>query len=213
MDTPLAVAVHNNIVISPVGSFVHANADPSQPWEHVSWDRNIYYPIRDEAEKFYTVLTGNCTFSEYRRMLGWDMNSLTEDPRFAADAPIQPEDFRLQRGSPAIDAGQDVGITRDFAGNAVPWGPAPDIGAHEYTAQDGDQEPNDSPQRPGIPTEFRDFALLAMSWMQDDCSKLNCWCEAADLNKDGFVDHFDLGTFAVHFSVTSGETPDACTPP
>jgi len=42
-------------------------------------------------------------------------------------------DFRLKEGSPAIDAGIDVGLSEDFEGNSVPEGSAPDIGAYEYT--------------------------------------------------------------------------------
>jgi hypothetical protein len=41
-------------------------------------------------------------------------------------------DFTLQSGSPAIMAGLNVGLTTDYAGNAVPS--VPDIGAYEYVA-------------------------------------------------------------------------------
>jgi hypothetical protein len=41
-------------------------------------------------------------------------------------------DYRLRADSPCINAGIDVGLTSDFEGNAVPKGPAPDIGAYEY---------------------------------------------------------------------------------
>ena len=39
-------------------------------------------------------------------------------------------DYRLQSTSPCIDAGTDVGLTEDYAGNPI-YG-APDIGAYEY---------------------------------------------------------------------------------
>jgi hypothetical protein len=42
-------------------------------------------------------------------------------------------DYRLLSSSPAIDAGTGVGLSRDFVGNPVPLGSAPDIGAYEYT--------------------------------------------------------------------------------
>lgn len=41
-------------------------------------------------------------------------------------------DFRLKPGSPAIDAGTDVGLDHDIVGAAVPQGKAPDIGPYEY---------------------------------------------------------------------------------
>ncbi|MCY3022274.1 MAG: right-handed parallel beta-helix repeat-containing protein [Planctomycetota bacterium] len=41
-------------------------------------------------------------------------------------------DFHLKPGSPAIDAGVDVGLDKDIAGTKVPQGNAPDIGAYEF---------------------------------------------------------------------------------
>ena len=41
-------------------------------------------------------------------------------------------DFRLQTGSPAIDAGLDIGLTSDYLENVVPYGTSPDIGVYEY---------------------------------------------------------------------------------
>lgn len=40
--------------------------------------------------------------------------------------------FRLKPGSPAIDAGMNLGYTRDFDDQAVPLGTAPDMGAFEF---------------------------------------------------------------------------------
>ena len=41
--------------------------------------------------------------------------------------------YHIPAGSPAIDAGLDVGITTDLDGNARPQGNGPDIGAYEFT--------------------------------------------------------------------------------
>jgi hypothetical protein len=40
--------------------------------------------------------------------------------------------YHLLPGSPAIDAGADVGLTSDYGSKHVPQGSAPDIGAYEY---------------------------------------------------------------------------------
>jgi len=59
----------------------------------------------------------------------WSDN-LVADPQFVDAAN---DNFHLQYGSPCIDAGTDVGLTQDYAGNTVPAGWAVDIGAYEYT--------------------------------------------------------------------------------
>jgi hypothetical protein len=46
-------------------------------------------------------------------------------------------DFTLQSGSPCIEAGVDVGLTQDYAGDAVPQGSVPDIGAYEWVGAGG----------------------------------------------------------------------------
>jgi hypothetical protein len=46
---------------------------------------------------------------------------------------VEEGDYRLQLGSPAIDAGAELGYAFDIQGYAVPAGQAPDIGAYEYT--------------------------------------------------------------------------------
>lgn len=51
--------------------------------------------------------------------------SSNADPKFKSTT-----DFRLQSGSPAINAGTDVGLTTDYAGNPIKG--LPDIGAYEF---------------------------------------------------------------------------------
>jgi len=55
--------------------------------------------------------------------------NINADPLFVStSAP----DFHLQPTSPCIDAGTYMGLTQDYAGNPVPLGSAPDIGAYEH---------------------------------------------------------------------------------
>ena len=53
------------------------------------------------------------------------------DPRFLN---LAGQDLHLLSSSPAIDAGVDLGYKLDFDTHPVPAGPAPDLGAFEYTA-------------------------------------------------------------------------------
>lgn len=134
LDAPLTAKVYNNIIVDPKYSAFFVEADPNLPWSEVSWDHNIYWSSVGQMINFETVRTPKLGFKLHEDILGWDMNSIVADPRFVSLLRLLPEDFRLQAGSPAIDAGEDVGLARDFDGNPVPWGLAPDIGAYEYTS-------------------------------------------------------------------------------
>ena len=58
-----------------------------------------------------------------------DHNLLGVNPMFVNAAG---HNFRLLAGSPAINAGVNVGLTLDYDGMVVPIGPLPDIGAFEF---------------------------------------------------------------------------------
>ena len=45
---------------------------------------------------------------------------------------ISKQDFHLQQGSPAIDAGMRLNHRVDFDGNSIPVGTSTDIGAFEF---------------------------------------------------------------------------------
>ena len=57
------------------------------------------------------------------------------------------KDFSLQDGSPAIDAGLDLGYTEDFEDNPVPQGTVPDMGAFD-PGSSGPPPPNPPPPSP-----------------------------------------------------------------
>lgn len=89
-----------------------------------SMNNNIYYQV-DPTQPIVYVLENYTMdeWSEYQTETGWDLNSPTpQDPMFVD--PLN-DDFHLQPGSPAIDAGMDVGLPFQ--------GIAPDIGAYEVS--------------------------------------------------------------------------------
>lgn len=76
-------------------------------------------------------------------------NQLQVDPKFAAAGPTIPAapDFRLQAGSPAINAGiAEARVNTDLPGSTRPQGAAYDIGAYEYVS--GTPTANGAPARP-----------------------------------------------------------------
>ncbi len=88
---------------------------------------------------YYTFEPGGATsasFSASRNLVynagacpAWDTGCINADPKFVN---IASRDFRLQPQSPAIDAGINTGLNRDYAGIIRPQGLAYDIGAHEF---------------------------------------------------------------------------------
>jgi hypothetical protein len=65
---------------------------------------------------------------------GLEAHGLYGDPAFTVDPATidaDPAGFAPQASSPAIDHGTDAGYTVDFAGNPIPAGAGPDIGAFE----------------------------------------------------------------------------------
>jgi len=55
--------------------------------------------------------------------------NISQDPVFI-DA--SNDNFKLQKTSPCLYAGTDIGLTEDYLGNSVPAGGSVDIGAYEY---------------------------------------------------------------------------------
>jgi hypothetical protein len=83
------------------------------------------------AERSNFIQWGNAfgsTYAVWEAVVG-NTYSVKSDPQLVNPANA---DFHLQPTSPAINAGTNVGLTRDYAGTSVPQGSAPDIGAYEY---------------------------------------------------------------------------------
>ena len=96
-------------------------------------DYNIYW--NSIASSPYDIGLTDYSWDSWNK-LGYDIHSLYNvDPFFQnyTGSYSQDIDFELQKSSPAIDAGIDVGLTSDYAGNPIS-GP-PDIGAYEYQSQ------------------------------------------------------------------------------
>jgi hypothetical protein len=124
--------IQNNIVVAgPGGGFLE---NPYRENEGNVIDHNVYYSsTASDAGTWQWKGRTYPTFESYREATGNDGGSMFEDPLFI-DAGAN--DFRLERGSPAIDAGAYLpqsGVD-DLGGEARLADGLPDIGAHELPA-------------------------------------------------------------------------------
>lgn len=103
--SPLTLTFYNNIVASHTVSLISS--------------REVH------LNAGHTLLWGN----EDNTVFGSD--PIVAPPRLANPGG---QDYHLLPGSPAIDAGVDVGLRDDIDGHTRPMGKAPDIGADEFEA-------------------------------------------------------------------------------
>lgn len=90
-------------------------------------DYNAYY--NPSVTNNFNWLGTAYNFSGYKTASSHDAHGLNSDPKFVSTSTPT---LSLQNTSPAINAGTDVGFTTDYAGNTVPSGPLPDMGAYEF---------------------------------------------------------------------------------
>jgi len=116
----------NNIVVGNGDSLIYVGQDSQE--DFVS-DYNCL--IRHSGPNLCNIGGTFKSWSEWQAN-GYDQHGLNADPQFLDPAN---GDFRLNRSSPAINAGTDVGLTSDIRGWPVPMHGIPDIGAYEYWEQ------------------------------------------------------------------------------
>jgi hypothetical protein len=95
-------------------------------------DKNIWYSTDDEW--YYDGSGGGNSLATWNAK-SYVTDDLNFDPLFTDAAN---NDFTLLSGSPARDAGVDVGLTTDFLGNPI-FNILPDIGAYELQTSAGYQ--------------------------------------------------------------------------
>ena len=93
----------------------------------VAIDNNLHWRADGNPNLFYGG-TGK-TWAQWKG-LGYDTHGVNSDPILVSPAAAN---FSLQSTSPAINAGTDVGLSMDIAGQHVPYGAAPDIGAYGWS--------------------------------------------------------------------------------
>ena len=89
-------------------------------------DNNCYYSTGNYNNAWHWDGTDYDTFADWKTNSGQDANAINVNP-YILDAANG--DFRLLMASLCINAGTDVGLTRDYRGRSIRH--APDIGAYE----------------------------------------------------------------------------------
>lgn len=129
-----SVSFKNNLIVNSGAS--HINFATGATNTGFESDYNLFYP--DGAAKFVKSVSYNFSGWQALSQVGFvfDPNSKIADPLFtnASGNFSAVTDFQLQPSSPAINAGTDVGLTEDYAGNPIVG--VPDIGAYEYQGSD-----------------------------------------------------------------------------
>lgn len=112
---PLLGKLVNNLILNPRTNFLYISSSVESPDFVVNF--NLFYTNSLLAVPFHIdnpgfALGANCLFS---------------DPLLASTSPVISSDFRLKSGSPAINAGTNVGLPYCQS--------SPDIGAFEFCNQ------------------------------------------------------------------------------
>jgi hypothetical protein len=116
------VDLKNNIIMNSGGA--KDMTFLQMPASIVTSDYNIVY----NANRATSILVGSTSYSwsGYKIASSQDVHSVNSDPLFEDSSNT---DFKLLTGSPAVNAGVNVGLTTDYLGNLIKS--SPDIGAYE----------------------------------------------------------------------------------
>ena len=118
------------------------------------FDYNQYYRTDDDDTQ---SLWAGVDFSDWQDST-MDASGAFGDPLFTNVGT----DFNLENSSPCIDAGTDVDLTSDYAGNPVPVHSIEDMGAYEF------QEVYPSTQATSITFSNVETTTLTVGWTRGD---------------------------------------------
>jgi hypothetical protein len=151
--------------------------------------------------------------------LNWGYGNINTDPLFVTgplgDYYLSQTDAGQLQDSPCVDTGSDLATNLDMTTNRnmlryttrtdeVLDRGIVDMGYH-YTAT-GEPCRFSDLVYDGI-INFSDFAILALSWLNEDCSEVGGWCGGADLTLDTHVDFDDLAAFVACWLIVDDEAP------
>ncbi len=125
--------IRNNIFFEAKTNAFYAPHWTKEQIDALLVDHNCWYQADGTMIRFKEQQYSMRQFERYRKEWRKEPHSIVARPDLV---DLQGRDFRLRPTSPCIDAGMDVGITRDITGTPVPQGGAPEIGATEFRSRD-----------------------------------------------------------------------------
>jgi predicted outer membrane repeat protein len=142
-----------------------------------------------------------------------DSNNIDDDPNFVTGRLghyyLSHTDAGQAEDSPCIDAGSDLAFKLGMVEYTTRTDDLPDTRMVDM----GYHYPLDREKcrfcdlfRDGI-INFRDYAIFAMNWLEDDCFNEDATCQGADLTFDSNVDFNDLTVFVECWLVEDTEAP------
>ncbi len=184
--------------VNIIDSIIWGNSAPVGPQLAIATESemSVSYSDVQSGQSYVFIDTGS--------VLNWNAGNIHTDPLFAA-GPLG--DYYLSRiitgqavDSPCIDAGSssaeslgmDMYTTRT---DEQPDRDVVDMGYHYPIAPEEQLCRFCELFRDGV-INFKDFALFALSWLDEGCSLANEWCQHADVTLDGYVDAEDADLFA-----------------
>lgn len=129
--------IYNNTIYIGDGLSPNVYSQNNSPIQNVEFFNNIVY--KEGSDTVGWGLNSNA-FKMDRNVLhglssipSWATNSMTIDPMFLNAGTLEPNDYRLREGSPAIGAGVLINGSggKDYFGNLVSSTSVPNIGAYE----------------------------------------------------------------------------------
>lgn len=138
--------IENNTIVNTVPGYRVLDSERTALPASVYFRNNVVYSATSFANAGGFTHNNNLYYFTNSAGLGSispGPGEIQADPLFTS---LGGGDYHLQAGSPAIDAGANLGYSDDFEGNTVPSGAAPDLGVYERV---GSAAPTATPAPPG----------------------------------------------------------------
>lgn len=170
--------------------------------ENFIFRNNIIYSSRNVANTDIFTHDHNLYHLTNSAQPGFSLDSSEKviDSKFISSAPVNKEDLMLSASSPAINAGTNVNLDKDFDGNSI-TDQQPDIGAYEYQAGSTVSPSPTSIQVVGDANQDQKVdGIDYVIWLQNFGKETNQGATKGDFNHDGNTDGIDYVLWLRNFT-------------